>query len=327
MRLHEQQNVGCTWTLTIVFAAMVVSTAYLSNSNRTFGDETKLKVVVSTDCGVEVDDQWALLHLALSPKIDLRGVLSTHAPKFPAPSSEATANLARKTLSFAPSGRRPKVLPGEAYPLAELKSKSLSQAARFLIEESRGCDPENRLTVVMIGPATDVALALEHDPGFANRARIVAMAFDSWPRGKDPWNVKNDPKAWRIVLESKIPLVVADASVSKSHLLMSSEKARKAFSGAGPGADFLIAELDSWLDQEPKMVEAVSGKAGVWPIWDESTVAYLLGLAKTKTVPRPKLAEDLGFDLEDSNGTIEWVTEIDEDRLWKDLARKLRDSR
>ena len=38
-----------------------------------------LAVVLTTDCGVEMDDQWALAHLLLSHEIDLRAVVPTHA--------------------------------------------------------------------------------------------------------------------------------------------------------------------------------------------------------------------------------------------------------
>ena len=37
-------------------------------------------VVLSTDCGCEMDDQWALALLALSPAIDLRAVVGAHCP-------------------------------------------------------------------------------------------------------------------------------------------------------------------------------------------------------------------------------------------------------
>jgi len=33
-----------------------------------------LAVVLSTDCGADIDDQWALAHLILSPELDLRGI-------------------------------------------------------------------------------------------------------------------------------------------------------------------------------------------------------------------------------------------------------------
>ena len=42
-------------------------------------------VVVTTDCGVEVDDQWAITHLALCSQFDFKGIVTTHAPTLEAP--------------------------------------------------------------------------------------------------------------------------------------------------------------------------------------------------------------------------------------------------
>ena len=62
---------------------------------------------------------------------------------------------------------------------------------------------------MVIGAATDVASALVTDPTWGDRVAIVAMAFDGYPKGGDPWNVKNDPIAWRILLDSRAASVTA----------------------------------------------------------------------------------------------------------------------
>ena len=56
-------------------------------------------VVVTTDCGAEVDDQWALAHLALSPEIALKGVVTTHAPSLKRPAAESSAKAAREVFA------------------------------------------------------------------------------------------------------------------------------------------------------------------------------------------------------------------------------------
>src|SRR5437762_10933693 len=53
-----------------------------------------LAVVLSTDCGVEVDDQWALTHIALSPELQLRAVLTTHASSIHFSSATSAARAA-----------------------------------------------------------------------------------------------------------------------------------------------------------------------------------------------------------------------------------------
>ena len=52
-----------------------------------------MSVVLSTDCGTEMDDQWALALLALSPAFDLRAVVGAHAANLAAPAVETAARL------------------------------------------------------------------------------------------------------------------------------------------------------------------------------------------------------------------------------------------
>jgi purine nucleosidase len=283
----------------------------------------KPAVVLSTDCGTEVDDLWALTHLALSPELELRGVVTTHAPNLAAPAAETSAQAARAVLALLPIEPKPPVFAGSSTPLEEKDRPRPSAGVDFLVREARNHTAADRLVVVMIGAATDVASALLVEPAIADRIRIVAMGFNGWPEGTDPWNVKNDVRAWQVVLASKAPLVVGDAAITKRRLSMTARKAHALLDGHGKAALELVANLERWLAQNGKLAESVSGAPGTWPIWDEVTTAYLLGLATVRTYPRPALRDDMTFDHSQPRGTLDWVTEIDTDRLWADLARKL----
>jgi inosine-uridine nucleoside N-ribohydrolase len=279
-------------------------------------------VMITTDCGVEVDDQWALAHLALSPEIDLKGVVTTHAPNLPKPAAESSARAAREVLSRLALGSRPPVLAGSSNPLEGRDRPRDNKGVRFLIDQAASYTSDHRLIIVVIGAATDVASALLIDPTWADRVSVVAMGFDRWPEGGDPWNVKNDVKAWQVVLASRAPIVVGDSAVSRRHLLITPARAHDLLDRTG-AVGYLAGLLDTWLEKNGKLAQAITGDAHTWPIWDEVTVAYLLGLAKTETHPRPSLRDDLSFDHKRPEGSITWVTAIDEQRLWQDLARKL----
>ncbi len=194
----------------------------------------------------------------------------------------------------------------------------------FLIEQARGRTAENRLTVVILGAATDVASALLTDPTWAERVTIVAMGFNGYPQGGDPWNVKNDPIAWRILLDSRVPIVVGDAEVTKRLLRMTPDRAHTLLTMLPDPAPLLLNRFDAWIAQNAKIAQGETGSAIVWPIWDEVTTAYLLGMATAESRPRPRLRDDLTFDLDHPKGTIEWVTAIDEAKLWPDLVAKIK---
>ena len=289
--------------------------------------QTPTPVVISTDSGCEMDDQWAITHLCLAPTLQVTAIITAHAPKFPQPRAEFSANVARNVVAVLPESRRPPVIAGAHEPLVDRKTPQKSAGSERLIVESRGFSAENRLTVVQIGPATDVASALLIDPTIVDRIKVVAMAFDEWPRGDDPFNVKNDVKAWKVLIESRVPLVVVDGAVTKLRLTLTREQATQRFGDAGPIGKTLVNYLNSWLDRAGGMAQAVTGSRDAWPVWDCGTVAVLLGYAKIAEHPRPSLRDDLTFDHAHTRGTIGWVTEIDGGRLWDDLAKRAKDAR
>ena len=47
-------------------------------------------IVLTTDCGAEIDDQFALAHQVLSPALDLRAVVTTHVGEHPTPGESAS---------------------------------------------------------------------------------------------------------------------------------------------------------------------------------------------------------------------------------------------
>ncbi len=281
-------------------------------------------VVVTTDIGAEVDDQWALAHMALSPEIEVRGVVTTHAPNLAAPAAETAANYARELVAKLPASCRPPILVGSSRPLSDPSKPLGNSGVDFLIEQAKGRTPDSRLTVVVLGAATDVASALLTDPSWADRVKLVAMGFKGYPQGGDPWNVKNDPAAWRILLDSKAPIVVGDADVTRRLLRMTPDRAHTLLSTLGDPAPLLLNRFDSWIAQNAKLVQKETGSTIVWPIWDEVTTAYLLGMTTVESRPRPRLRDDLGFDLDQPKGTIDWVTSIDEGKLWPDLVAKIK---
>ncbi len=278
-------------------------------------------LVLTTDCGAEVDDQWALVHLALSPELELKGIVTTHAPNLAPPAAETSARAAVALLDLIGPKDRPRVIAGSSRPLEGDKPR-FNPGVEFLIDQARGRSADDRLVVVVLGAATDVASALWIDPTFADRITIVAMGFDGWPEGNDPWNVKNDVRAWRVLLESRAPIVVGDGAIGKRHLAMTGAKARNLFErGAEPGRT-LANLLQSWLDKNGETARSITGSAATWPIWDEVTVAYLLGMTTSKTYPRPGLRDDMTFDHARPRGTITWITSVDSEALWADLVAK-----
>jgi purine nucleosidase len=284
----------------------------------------RLTAVLSTDCGVDMDDQWALAHMLLSPEIDLRGIITTHASSVGF-SSAASAKKAAEVVQHifpAETWSRPPVIPGSESPLKNSTTPQENAAVDFLLKLSRSFSASRPLILFVTGAGTDVASAILKDSSIAHRVSLVAMGFNDWPAGGDVFNVKNDPLAWQVILNSQVPVVVGSDAVTRRGLRLTRAEAAALIKPHGPVGEYLYSILDDFLKNNTAIVlQYVAPET--WVVWDEVVVAYALGMTKGEEVPRPKLRSDLSFSHPGTNRRITWLTEINTGRFWRDFTRKM----
>jgi inosine-uridine nucleoside N-ribohydrolase len=283
-------------------------------------------VIVTTDIGAEIDDQWTLTYLLLlndDSIIDLRGIITTHAPTLAEPASRTAAQVARRVMNEFVPRYRPRIIEGRAGPLNDLEKPSGLEAFQFINETAEGLSKGRRLTILSFGAATDIATAISLNPELTNRLDIIAMAFERWPTGGDSWNVKNDRAAFDVILRSGVPLTIGGARVCIRHLSLRADDAARILNDCGPPGDYLASLYTRWLQKEQPLCYRTTGEAA-WPIWDMVTVAHLLKKTYAEERPRPGLRKDLAFDLSEPKGTVRWITNIDEKWIWDDFRKRLR---
>jgi inosine-uridine nucleoside N-ribohydrolase len=151
---------------------------------------------------------------------------------------------------------------------------------------------------------------------------VVAMAFESWPEGGDAWNVRNDPEAFRILLGSAVPLTIGPARTCLGPLNIDVETASELTRDAGPRGALLLARLEEWIGREMALTVRTTG-GYAWPLWDLITVAHVLGWTEVEMRRRPKLRDDLSFDLSNTLQDMAWITYVDGEELFEDLAERL----
>src|SRR6185436_5197552 len=170
--------------------------------------EGRIPIVLSTDVGNEIDDQWAITYLLLQPRFEVLGIMSAHAPSLPAPAGHASyrilVDVVENRLGMS---THPPLVEGGSFPLDNVKTPRPSPAVTFLLEASRRFSKDNRLTVLMIGAATDVASAIITDPTIVDRIRVVQMGFHD-EQGGDEFNIANDVHGVQAILDSRVPLVI-----------------------------------------------------------------------------------------------------------------------
>lgn len=284
-----------------------------------------MDVLLSTDVGAEMDDQWAITHLTLHPRINLLGIVTTHTPYLTA---QRSAEIAQEVLRHQLISEKPPVIPGSSIPLESRQQPQSNEGIDFILEAASRCSPYRPLILLTIGATTDTASALLHDPSLAERIRMVSMAFHSLEGGGREFNVQNDPKAWQVILDSPVPLTIGPAVTCIRDLTMSLERAQTLFTECGETGEYLVGLLSWWLEDQPKIVRGVTGRSDAWPIWDEIVAAHLLGLTETETLPRPYLHDNLDLEFATREGhprpTIGWIKAVRADALWQDFIGCLR---
>lgn len=170
-------------------------------------------IILDTDIGTDIDDTWAIGMLVNSPELSLEAVVSAHAE------TRYRAVLLAKLLDDwgycdVPIGigvagaqleRKPQAQFLGDYDLNDYPGEVREDGVGLLVEAVMAAtDP----VVVSIGPATNVAAALEREPGIAQKARFVGMhgairrGYRGGPEPVPEYNVYQDVAAFRRVLEA-----------------------------------------------------------------------------------------------------------------------------
>lgn len=221
-------------------------------------------VLLDTDIGTDVDDALALALLIARPDVDLVGVTTVHGH------APLRAAVARSLLEVSDKRHVP-VVAGRSAPLRRSSVEGFhwnemwghegagvlndrqrripddeplrEDAARFILEAAeRARDP---LRVITVGPVTNLALALQMEPGLAGAlgpvtimGGIVERDMVAWPATFET-NLNADPLAAAIVLGSALDITLVPLEVTLQVYLDRTDRDRLARDG-GPVSRKLV---------------------------------------------------------------------------------------
>jgi inosine-uridine nucleoside N-ribohydrolase len=278
-------------------------------------------VILTTDCGADIDDQFAIAYLLLVPQVHVRGIVTTHAPDLPQ-NAQSSAACARDVMHRMGLSHTPPVFAGSDVAL-KVRAPLPNAGVEFIVRTARSYSRANRLLILTIGATTDVASAFLADPSIEDRVEILTMGFQSWPQGTDPWNIQNDPLAYRVLLDSRAPITIGAADVCAKHLALDQKEADRLLEGHGQFAGWLDGLVRNWLTKNAALAARVVSP-GHWVIWDTIVVAHILGFTTVATYSRPALnLSDCTFTFAKTTKTIRWITSVDQRRMWPDFVRRL----
>jgi len=192
----------------------------------------------------EVDDGFALLQAFHSPELRIRGISIVFGN---APLAAALPIGKEIVQRFGPAGISIYSGAAGADELGTETDASRAIAAALKSE---------RLTILALGPATNVATVLRNHPELARRIdRIVAVAGrrpgQHFLTGKATrpfrdFNFEMDPQAFQVILDSKVPLVLAPWEISSKVWLTREDLERLLKSN--PAFEWLTTAASDWLE-------------------------------------------------------------------------------
>jgi inosine-uridine nucleoside N-ribohydrolase len=191
--------------------------------------------------GEEIDDGVALLQAFASPELRIEGVSTV----FGNADLAAATEIGREIVArFGPKGLR--VHPG-AGSAAMLGTETA--ASRALAGALR----RRRMTILVLGPATNVATVLLNHPELAGRIEsIIAVAgrrpgqrFVAGPKQPMPFrdlNFELDPKAFQVILDAGVAVTLAPWEISSKVWITGADLA-----GRSAGLEWLRKPAEDWL--------------------------------------------------------------------------------
>ena len=240
------------------------------------------KVVVSTDIGDDIDDAFALGLLLSSPEFEVLGIASTWGDtalrarllqRLLADTGHAGIPLAAgaPTRSEIPFSQSRWAAQGRA-------TDHLADAADLILEQAR-LHP-GQVTLLALGPLTDLARAIERDPAAFSRLRQVVLMGGSVRRGygksdyrppnppSPEYNILSDIPAAQALFASGVPIVMLPLDATQIGL---EEPQRVAlFAHGSPMTDALTQLYYQWRDTDQPWASATP------TLFDIVPVAWLL---------------------------------------------------
>ena len=240
-------------------AAAGLAAASLSNALPAFAQGAgPHRVIIDTDPGV--DDAFALLLAMRSPELKIEGItpVAGNVPlELTLPNALRMVEIAgRSDIPVAVGAKAPlqrrlvtatyahgeNGLGGAVFP--EPKLKPIADPASVFIRQIVRKYP-GQVTVITLGPQTNLAIALESDPELARMIKGVTMMGGSLSGGNvtpaAEFNVYVDPEASRIVFQSGIPVNMVGLDVTRKTALTDAHV--KTLEAAGTAVSLAAAKI------------------------------------------------------------------------------------
>ena len=282
----------------------------------------RVRAVLDTDTFNEIDDQFALVHMLLSPeRIALEAIYAApfHNKRSDGPGhgmelsyEEILRLLAR--LEIAPEGL---VHRGVTDYVGSGRRLLEAPAVDDLIVRARASSADDPLFVVAIAAISNIASALLKAPDIAERMVVVWLGGHSldWPNQIE-FNLRQDVGGAQVLFDSGVPVVGVPCMGVASHLLSSVPEIERYIEPHGEIGRFLASRFKDYATDHVGWSKE---------IWDMAAVGWLLDAewAPSVLVPTPILTSEVTYSIDRARHPMRYVTHIKRDPILRDFIAKL----
>ena len=222
----------------------------------------RIPVILDTDIGNDIDDTWALVFALLRDELDIR--LVTTVLGDPIYSAKLVAKLtgvcekAPIDIGLGKRGSEPARYQGKwvaDYDLASYRGRIYEDGVARMLEVIRDCG--ETVTILGMGPCTNLAEALRRDPHIAEKVRVISI-FGGLFRGYfgsapcPEYNVHQDIEAAKAVLAGYPHLLISPIDTFFDVVLDGErlERIRRMRDTSAP-VRAILENFDIWADSYP----------------------------------------------------------------------------
>ena len=281
----------------------------------------RVRLILDTDAKNEADDQYCIVHALLSPRFDNRGLIAAHfGEEKSSHSMQDSYDEIEKLLDLM---KFPKELnyKGAEEAIPNEKTPVVSDGARLIIEEAMK-ESDEPLYVAFLGPMTDMASAYLMEPRIADRLTCIWIGGGPYPEGGYEYNLNNDIKAARVVMNSPIPLWQIPRPVYSEVAVSMAELERKVFP-MGKLGEYLFTQLEE--HGHTKFAIATPRTGEYWCLGDSPAIGVLLfaHMFNYDWVQAPLITDNMAYAQNRLNRPIRVYRDVDERFILEDFFAKL----
>ena len=272
----------------------------------------RIRVIIDSDTGSEIDDQWAISLALLAPeRFKIEGFVAANFFRGGPGSIRLSYDEIERVLAKAGMQGKIPVFLG-ADPMRYAYGPSESAGVDFIVRKALESTPDDRLWIVGLGAATDLASAYLKAPQIADRAVFFWHGRTKWPKSCWNFNVFGDRYAAALLFQAPIAFVLFDTGTNLTCSMEESERNVRPYGALG-------AYLHDYRKTRPGFMRPDKG------FFDLGDIASLLDPASAtwEVTDAPEVGPDLAYAFTGHHGQILRCSAINRDRAFDLLFKRL----